>query len=102
MKKTISPMATGGPFPVVSSASSASVSSCRLRSVSADGPISSLQFLGRHEDPSRTMACYGKNWSRLAELKKRYDPDCFFKNNFWPLDKDGNPIELLTNEPPSP
>ncbi|PIL33689.1 hypothetical protein GSI_04313 [Ganoderma sinense ZZ0214-1] len=75
MKTTISPMATGGPFPV---------------------------FLGRHEDPGRTMACYGKNWSRLAELKRRYDPDCFFKNNFWPLDKDGNPIELLTNEPPSP
>ena len=75
MKKTISPMATGGPFPVVSSASSASVSSCRLRSVSADGPISSLQFLGRHEDPSRTMACYGKNRSRLAELKRRYHPD---------------------------
>ncbi|KAI1786326.1 hypothetical protein LXA43DRAFT_975819 [Ganoderma leucocontextum] len=75
MKTTISPMATGGPFPV---------------------------FLGRHEDPSRTMACYGKNWGRLAELKKRYDPDCFLKNNFWPLDKDGNQIELLTNEPPSP
>nr|VWO94971.1 Bifunctional solanapyrone synthase (EC (EC (FAD-dependent monooxygenase sol5) (Prosolanapyrone-II oxidase) (Prosolanapyrone-III cycloisomerase) (Solanapyrone biosynthesis protein 5) [Ganoderma boninense] len=59
-------------------------------------------LLGRHEDPGRTMACYGKNWDRLAELKRRYDPDCFFKNNFWPLDKDGNPIELLTNEPPSP
>ena len=48
------------------------------------------------------MACFGKNWNRLAELKKRYDPDCFLKNNFWPLDRDGNPIELLTNEPPSP
>ena len=95
-------MATGGPFPVVSGASSASVSSCGLRSAWADGGTTSLQFLGRHEDPSRTMACYGKNWSRLAELKKRYDPDCFFKNNFWPLDKYGNDVAELYNEPPSP
>ncbi|KZT01489.1 uncharacterized protein LAESUDRAFT_739160 [Laetiporus sulphureus 93-53] len=60
------------------------------------------QFLARHEPPSRTQTCYGKNWARLAELKRKYDPNCLFKNNLWPVDKDGNPIELLSNEPPSP
>ena len=60
------------------------------------------QFLGRHEPPSRTMACYGKNWARLAALKRRYDPDGFFKNNFWPLDRAGAPVAPLYNEPPSP
>ena len=48
------------------------------------------------------MASYGKNWPRLAELKRKYDPENLFKNNFWPLDKDGNPIAPLYNEPPSP
>lgn len=48
------------------------------------------------------MACYGKNWDRLAELKRKYDPECLFRNNFWPLDKHGNPIGELFNEPPSP
>ncbi|PCH35657.1 hypothetical protein WOLCODRAFT_140014 [Wolfiporia cocos MD-104 SS10] len=71
-----------------------------IGSVALGGPFPS--FLGRHEPPARTMECYGKNWARLAELKRRYDPECLFKNNFWPLDKDGQPIELLSNEPPSP
>ena len=62
----------------------------------------SVEFLGRHESLARTKQCFGKNWDRLAELKKRYDPDCFFKNNFWPLDREGQPVEPLTNEPPSP
>lgn len=48
------------------------------------------------------MACFGKNWDRLAELKRKYDPQCLFKNNFWPLNKNGEPIEFLENEPPSP
>lgn len=48
------------------------------------------------------MACYGKNWARLAALKRKYDPDGFFKNNFWPLDKDGYPLREPYNEPPSP
>lgn len=48
------------------------------------------------------MACYGKNWSRLTELKNKYDPNNLFKNNFWPVDKHGKSIELLDNEPSSP
>lgn len=48
------------------------------------------------------MACYGKHWGRLKELKREYDPANVFKNNFWPVDKDGAPITLLDNEPPSP
>ncbi|RDX48626.1 hypothetical protein OH76DRAFT_643868 [Lentinus brumalis] len=75
MKTTVKPHAVGGPFPT---------------------------FLGRHEPPARTISCYGKNWARLAELKRKYDPNGLFKNNFWPSDRDGNPIEELYNEPPSP
>ncbi|KAI0645074.1 hypothetical protein C8Q79DRAFT_969531 [Trametes meyenii] len=71
-----------------------------IKQVAVGGPYPT--FLGRHESPSRTMACYGKNWDRLAALKRKYDPNCLFKNNFWPLDKDGQPVELLANEPPSP
>ncbi|KAL1945423.1 hypothetical protein VTO73DRAFT_2274 [Trametes versicolor] len=71
-----------------------------IKQVSVGGPYPT--FLGRHEPPARTMACYGKNWARLAELKRKYDPQCLFKNNFWPLDTHGDPIETLTNEPPSP
>ena len=48
------------------------------------------------------MACYGKHWDRLAELKRKYDPSNLFRNNFWPVDKDGTPIAPLYNEPPSP
>ncbi|TCD69583.1 hypothetical protein EIP91_007005 [Steccherinum ochraceum] len=68
--------------------------------VSLGGPLPT--FLGRHETPERTMASFGKNWPRLADLKRKYDPEGLFKNNFWPLDKDGQPIGELYNEPPSP
>lgn len=71
-----------------------------IKSVSVGGPFPA--FLGRHESPARTMACYGKHWTRLATLKREYDPANVFKNNFWPVDKDGAPIALLDNEPPSP
>ena len=60
------------------------------------------QFLARHELATRTMASFGKNWDRLAELKCKYDPDGFLKNNFWPLDSDGKPVAELYNEPASP
>ncbi|KAI0629552.1 hypothetical protein C8Q77DRAFT_1076036 [Trametes polyzona] len=71
-----------------------------IKQVAVGGPYPT--FLGRHEPPARTMACYGKNWDRLAALKRKYDPGCLFKNNFWPLDAHGRPIESLANEPPSP
>ncbi|KAI0800198.1 hypothetical protein C8Q74DRAFT_1363979 [Fomes fomentarius] len=75
MKDTIKPHSIGGPLPT---------------------------FLGRHEPPARVKACYGKNWERLAALKRKYDPTGFFKNNLWPVDRDGRDIDLLHNEPPSP
>ncbi|KAH9935139.1 uncharacterized protein BXZ73DRAFT_100528 [Epithele typhae] len=75
MKRTIAPVATGGPLPT---------------------------FLGRHEPASRTMASFGASWSRLAGLKARYDPDHVFRNCFWPLDARGEPLDALVNEPPSP
>ncbi|OSC96632.1 hypothetical protein PYCCODRAFT_1378794 [Trametes coccinea BRFM310] len=71
-----------------------------IKQVSVGGPYPT--FLGRHEPPERTMACFGKNWDRLSELKRKYDPTCLFKNNFWPLDRHGRPVEFLANEPPSP
>ncbi|KAI0819202.1 hypothetical protein BC628DRAFT_1085902 [Trametes gibbosa] len=71
-----------------------------IKQVAVGGPYPT--FLGRHEPPARTMACYGKNWDRLAALKRKYDPHGLFKNTFWPLDARGNPIESLANEPPSP
>ncbi|KAF7790950.1 hypothetical protein EIP86_001909 [Pleurotus ostreatoroseus] len=75
MQHVIKPVSVGGPFPV---------------------------FLGRHEPAERTKASFGKNWDRLAELKKKYDPEGFFRNNFWPLDSEGKPVEPLYNEPQSP
>ncbi|THH18318.1 hypothetical protein EW146_g2635 [Bondarzewia mesenterica] len=68
--------------------------------VTLGGPIPS--FLGRHEQPSRAMASYGENWSRLVDLKKKYDPQGVFRNTFWPLDKDGQTIEPQSHEPLSP
>ena len=105
MKGTIGPVAIGGPFPTVSICPPWSSPRDPNRP-DAVPPVllyrPSVQFLGRHEPAARTMASYGKNWERLAVLKRKYDPDCFFKNNFWPLDKDGAPLAPLENEPPSP
>ncbi|KAH8110449.1 hypothetical protein DFH11DRAFT_1730360 [Phellopilus nigrolimitatus] len=73
--ETLAPVSTGGPYPA---------------------------FLGRHERADRVMACYGENWSRLCEIKRKYDPRGLFKNTYWPLDIDGNAIESHAHEPPSP
>lgn len=61
-----------------------------------------LQFLGRHEAPSRTISAFGSNWDRLKELKKTYDPTNVFRNSLWPLDSEGNIVEASTHEPATP
>ncbi|KAF9011582.1 hypothetical protein BDZ89DRAFT_1077652 [Hymenopellis radicata] len=64
------------------------------------GPLPS--FLGRHEAPSRIMACYGEeNFARLKEIKKKYDPDNMFANSLWPVDTADEPFlrEPGTPEP---
>ncbi|KAF9012610.1 hypothetical protein BDQ17DRAFT_1232411 [Cyathus striatus] len=71
-----------------------------LDSVHIGGPFPS--FLGRHEPPERTMACFGDNWTRLSEVKKKYDPKNLFRNTFWPLGEDGQPVDPRTHEPPTP
>jgi len=71
-----------------------------LMSVNTGGPFPT--FLGRHEPPARTMACFGPNWPRLVEIKHKYDPFGMFCNTFWPLDTHGQAIEPEQHEPPSP
>ncbi|KAJ3509303.1 hypothetical protein NLJ89_g5289 [Agrocybe chaxingu] len=71
-----------------------------LKPVHIGGPFPS--FLGRHELPERTKACFGENWQRLSEIKKFYDPNNLFRNTFWPLDAAGEDVEAHTHEPPTP
>ncbi|KAI0029943.1 hypothetical protein K488DRAFT_12332, partial [Vararia minispora EC-137] len=71
-----------------------------IGSVALGGPFPS--FLGRHEDPRRVMTSYGENWGRLVALKKKYDPEGFFRHSFWPLDPDGNVVESSVHEPRTP
>ncbi|KAI5117983.1 hypothetical protein M0805_009200 [Coniferiporia weirii] len=73
--ETLAPVGTGGPYPA---------------------------FLGRHEPAERVMACYGENWKRLREIKRKYDPRGLFKHTLWPLDADENVVESQWHEPPSP
>lgn len=68
-----------------------------LAPVTLGGPLPS--FLGRQEPPGRVIACYGENWARLCEVKKKYDPDNFFRNSFWPLNAEGEIIEPEEHEP---
>ncbi|KAG2073761.1 hypothetical protein BDR04DRAFT_1134121 [Suillus decipiens] len=68
-----------------------------LAPVTLGGPLPS--FLGRQEPPGRVIACYGENWARLCEVKKKYDPDNFFRNTFWPLNAEGEIIEPEEHEP---
>ncbi|KAK0459233.1 uncharacterized protein EV420DRAFT_1539084 [Desarmillaria tabescens] len=72
-----------------------------LKPVHRGGPFPS--FLGRHEAPERTIACYGdKNFARLKEIKKKYDPDNVFRNCLWPVDAEGTMVEARLQEPPTP
>ncbi|KAJ7647893.1 hypothetical protein FB45DRAFT_860928 [Roridomyces roridus] len=71
-----------------------------LKPVQTGGPFPSL--LGRHESAARTMACYGDNWKRLCEVKRKYDPNNLFRNSMWPLDKDMNAVDPRVHEPPTP
>ncbi|KAF8627621.1 hypothetical protein AX15_004319 [Amanita polypyramis BW_CC] len=71
-----------------------------LGRVALGGPFPS--FLGRHEPPERTKACFGQSWERLCEIKKRYDPHNVFKNTFWPLNAQGDMVDPRTHEPPTP
>ncbi|MFZ0611489.1 MAG: BBE domain-containing protein [Desulfobacterales bacterium] len=40
-----------------------------------------INFLTQDEGPERTKAALGKNLSRLAEVKLRWDPDNVFRTN---------------------
>ncbi|PPQ83362.1 hypothetical protein CVT24_001910 [Panaeolus cyanescens] len=71
-----------------------------LKPIQLGGPFPS--FLGRHEPPERTKACYGDNWARLVEIKQLYDPNNLFNNTLWPLDAQGQDVEPETHEPPTP
>ncbi|KAG2129849.1 uncharacterized protein EDB93DRAFT_1095139 [Suillus bovinus] len=68
-----------------------------LAPVTLGGPLPS--FLGRQEPPGRVIACYGENWAKLCEVKKKYDPDNFFRSSFWPLNAEGEIIEPEEHEP---
>ncbi|KAJ7721491.1 hypothetical protein B0H16DRAFT_1602527 [Mycena metata] len=71
-----------------------------LKSVQSGGPLPS--FLGRHEPAERTIGCYGNNWDRLVEIKKKYDPKNMFRNSMWPLDANQQKVDPRTHEPPTP
>ncbi|KAJ7935346.1 hypothetical protein B0H13DRAFT_2650042 [Mycena leptocephala] len=71
-----------------------------LKSVQSGGPFPS--FLGRHEPADRVIGCYGDNWERLVEVKKKYDPTNLFRNSLWPLDTNYERVDPRTHEPPTP
>ena len=62
-------------------------------------PYHAFQFLGRSESSEKTKASFGKNWDRLVELKRKYDPKNLFRNTFWPLNEEGQTIEPNLREP---
>ena len=62
-------------------------------------PYQNFQFLGRSDNAEKTQASFGKNWDRLVELKRKYDPTNLFRNTFWPLDAEGQVAEPSLREP---
>ncbi|EIN06442.1 hypothetical protein PUNSTDRAFT_121659 [Punctularia strigosozonata HHB-11173 SS5] len=68
--------------------------------VSTGGPYTC--FLGRHESEARISACFGEHWARLRDLKNKYDPQGMFRNNYWPLDPERDPVVAYHDEPRSP
>ncbi|KAF9649484.1 hypothetical protein BDM02DRAFT_3113707 [Thelephora ganbajun] len=68
-----------------------------LKFVTQGGPFPS--FLGRGESADKTKASFGKNWDRLVELKRKYDPTNLFRNTFWPLDEEGDVVQPSLREP---
>ncbi|MEJ1963405.1 MAG: BBE domain-containing protein [Gammaproteobacteria bacterium] len=53
-------------------------------SAAAEKELTQLRYVNEiaHDDPAnRVLATYGKNHSRLVELKKRYDPGNVFRMN---------------------
>ncbi|VDB91324.1 unnamed protein product [Peniophora sp. CBMAI 1063] len=71
-----------------------------LESVSLGHPLPS--FLGRGEAPERVIKCYGSNWDRLFELKRKFDPEARIKHCFWPAHPDGTLRSPEEREPPTP
>ncbi|KAJ7072859.1 hypothetical protein C8F01DRAFT_263239 [Mycena amicta] len=71
-----------------------------LKSVQSGGPFPS--FLGRHEPAERVIRCYGDNWKRLVDVKKKYDPKNLFRNTLWPLNAEFEAVDPRTHEPPTP
>ena len=91
LEGTLKPVVQGGPFP--------SVRIPLAPSISFAIPHHTFQFLGRSDSGDKTKASFGKNWDRLAELKRKYDPKNLFRNTFWPLDEEGRDVEPNLREP---
>jgi FAD/FMN-containing dehydrogenase len=50
-----------------------------LRRYSTGGTY--VNFLTEEEDEERILAAYGRNYGRLAQVKKTWDPDNLFRMN---------------------